>query len=86
MSMRAQRRRVRIVGRAVTNDDREHQPVELIRDLTLEVGEPKRDRVDGHRRRAERRADDDVVEVEADLNRDVDDEHVQAEGGDVTDE
>ena len=58
----------------------------MVRHLTLEVGEPKRDREHGNRRRADRRADDHVVEVESDLNGDVDDEHIHAERRHLADE
>jgi hypothetical protein len=52
----------------------------------LEVREAKRDGEHSDRGGADRRSDDDVVEVEADLNRDVDHEHVHAERRDLTDE
>ena len=68
-----------LVAGVETNDDWKHQPVELIADLTLKVGEPERDREHGNRRRADRCPDDHVVEVEADLDGNVDHEHVHAE-------
>src|SRR5581483_862659 len=61
-------------------DGKQHS-TELIAEPPLIFPQPERDGVDGDRGRSQESADDDVVDVEADLRRDVDDEQVEAETG-----
>src|SRR3712207_9005235 len=49
-----------------TNNDRKEETVELIAELALIIRNPESDRVDGNGRGAERRTNDEIVEVEPD--------------------
>ena len=63
------------------DNHREEQRVELAGQLALVVGEPHRHAVHRHRRRADHPADDQVIEVESHLYRDIDHEEVDAQRG-----
>ena len=71
--------RLAVPIRTERHHDRKEHAAELIAQAPLVLGQAQCDRVDGHGRRTEPRADHEVIEVEADLAGQTDDEQVQTE-------